>query len=45
MDPFLTVVEMRRQRMKMVQKPSQYVYIIRCVKDVVRAEEVAYYDN
>lgn len=45
LDPFKTVLEMRTQRMKMVQKPSQYVYIFRCVKDMVRTEEVVYYDN
>ena len=45
LDPFLTVLEMRRQRMKMVQKPSQYVYIFSCLRDFVRQEEVAYYEN
>ena len=45
LDPFLTVVQMKRQRMKMLQKPAQYVYMVRCVKDLVRTEEVAYYDN
>ena len=45
LDPFQTVVEMRRQRMKMVQKQAQYVYMVKCVMDVVRAEEIDYYDN
>ena len=45
MDPFQTVVEMRRQRMKMVQKQVQYVYMVKCVKDVVRTEEMDYYEN
>ena len=45
MDPFQTVVEMRRQRMKMVQKQAQYVYMVKCVKDVVRLEELVYYEN
>ena len=45
MDPFQTVVEMRRQRMKMVQKSPQYVYIFKCVGEVVKQEEGDYYDN
>merc|ERR1712098_924139 len=42
LDPFQTVVEMRRQRIMMVQKPSQYRYIFSCVRDFVRQEEVPY---
>eukprot|EP00092_Neocalanus_flemingeri_P076094 GFUD01094343.1.p1 GENE.GFUD01094343.1~~GFUD01094343.1.p1 ORF type:complete len:188 (-),score=73.12 GFUD01094343.1:16-579(-) len=45
LQPFQTVLEMRRQRMKMVQKPPQYVYIVQCVREVVREEEGEYYDN
>ena len=45
LDPFMTVLEMRRQRMKMVQKPQQYRYIFSCIRDFVRQEEVLYYDN
>ena len=35
LDPFETVVTMRRQRMKMVQKPMQYNYMFRCLADYV----------
>ena len=35
LDPFETVVSMRRQRMKMVQKPMQYNYMFRCLADYV----------
>ena len=45
LDPFMTVLEMRKQRMKMVQKPSQYRYIFSCTRDLVRQEEIPYYDN
>ena len=39
MDPFETVLTMRRQRMKMVQKPIQYYYMFRCLADYVTANE------
>ena len=29
LDPFETVLTMRKQRMKMIQKPVQYFYMIR----------------
>ena len=45
LDPFQIVLEMRRQRMKMVQKPPQYVYIFKCVGEIVAQEEGGYYDN
>ena len=45
LDPFQTVLEMRRQRMKMVQKPPQYVYIFKCLSEMVKQEEGDYYDN
>ena len=35
LDPFETVVTMRRQRNKMVQKPMQYNYMFRCLADYV----------
>ena len=35
LDPFETVLEMRRQRKKMVQKPVQYFYLIKCLADYV----------
>ena len=35
LDPFETVLTMRRQRMKMVQKPMQYNYMFRCLADYV----------
>ena len=34
LDPFETVVTVRRQRNKMVQKPMQYNYMFRCLADV-----------
>ena len=34
-DPFSTVVEMRRARRKMIQKPSQYYYVIQCLSNFV----------
>ena len=39
-----TVLEMRKQRMKMVQKPPQYVYIFKCLRDEVKTEEGGYYE-
>ena len=45
LDLFHTVFEMRQQRMKMVQKPPQYVYIVKCLAHVVKEEEGDYYEN
>ena len=42
LDLFQTVVEMRRQRIKMVQKEAQYVYIVKCVRDYVAGKESVY---
>ena len=42
LDLFQTVVEMRRQRIKMVQRDAQYVYIVKCVRDYVAANESVY---
>ena len=38
LDPFETVLTMRRQRMKMVQKPMQYNYMFRCLADYVTSK-------
>ena len=35
-DVFSTVLAMREQRMKMVQKPEQYLYIFKCLRDEIR---------
>ena len=35
LDPFDTVIAMRRQRRKMVQKPIQYHYMVRCLADYI----------
>ena len=45
LDPFKTVFEMRQQRMKMVQKPPQYVYVVKCLGQVVKEEEGGYYED
>eukprot|EP00092_Neocalanus_flemingeri_P105635 GFUD01135429.1.p1 GENE.GFUD01135429.1~~GFUD01135429.1.p1 ORF type:complete len:202 (-),score=73.98 GFUD01135429.1:99-668(-) len=42
LDPFETVLTMRRQRVKMVQKPMQYHYIIKCLADYVMGETSEY---
>ena len=42
LDPFETVVTMRRQRMKMVQKPMQYNYMFRCLADYVAETSTEY---
>eukprot|EP00092_Neocalanus_flemingeri_P029739 GFUD01032287.1.p1 GENE.GFUD01032287.1~~GFUD01032287.1.p1 ORF type:complete len:263 (-),score=84.71 GFUD01032287.1:162-869(-) len=42
LDPFETVVTMRRQRVKMVQKPMQYHYMIKCLADYVVGETSEY---
>ena len=39
-----TVVEMRGQRMKMVQKPQQYIYIFKCLRDEVKNQESSGYE-
>ena len=46
LDVFNTVLKMREQRMKMVQKPQQYVYIFKCLRDEIRSQEAegVYYD-
>jgi protein tyrosine phosphatase len=36
------VVEMRKARKKMVQKPVQYHYIIKCLADFVKGEVSQY---
>ena len=42
LDPFETVLTMRRQRVKMVQKPLQYHYMIKCLADYVVGETSEY---
>ena len=39
LDVYSTVMEMRGQRMKMVQKPPQYVYIFKCLRDEIISEK------
>ena len=41
-DLFSTVIEMRRARKKMVQKPVQYHYILKCLADYVKGETTLY---
>ena len=38
-----TVQDMRRCRMKMVQKKQQYHYIYKCVRDDIKSEDGGYY--
>ena len=40
-----TVLEMRKSRMKMVQKKEQYVYIFKCIREEVKTEEGGYYQD
>ena len=40
-----TVLEMRKSRMKMVQKKEQYVYIFKCLRDEVKTVEGDYYKD
>ena len=40
-----TVLEMRSCRMKMVQKKEQYVYIFKCIREEVKAQEGDYYQE
>ena len=40
-----TVLEMRKCRMKMVQKKEQYVYIFKCIREEVKTEEGGYYQD
>jgi protein tyrosine phosphatase len=42
LDPFETVLTMRRQRVKLVQKPIQYHYMIKCLADYVVGETSVY---
>ena len=47
LDVFSIVMTMRKQRMKMVQKPEQYLYIFKCLRDEIKsatAVEDYYYD-
>ena len=39
------VLEMRKSRMKMVQKKEQYVYIFKCLREEVKTEEGVYYQD
>ena len=38
-----TVLDMRRCRMKMVQKKEQYAYIFKCLRDEIKSEDGGYY--
>ena len=38
-----TVQDMRRCRMKMVQKKQQYHYVYKCVRDDIKSEDGGYY--
>ena len=44
LDVFETVNAMRAQRIKMVQKPEQYVYIFKCLRDEIRINQGNYYE-
>ena len=45
LDVYSTVMEMRSQRMKMVETPQQYLDIFKCLRDEVTSREVdGYYD-
>ena len=44
LDVFGTVNEMRAQRIKMVQKPEQYVYIFKCLRDEIIINEGKCYE-
>ena len=47
LDVFSTVLRMREQRMTMVQKPEQYLYIFKCLRDEIRSATAVgdyYYD-
>ena len=39
------VLEMRKSRMKMVQKKEQYVYIFKCLREEVKTVEGDYYQD
>ena len=43
LDVYDTVLQMRYQRRKMVQKQEQYMYVYRCLRDEVNSEEGGYY--
>ena len=43
LDVFGTVLEMRGQRMRMIQKAPQYVYVFKCLRAEVKDEEGGYY--
>ena len=43
LDVHETVLEMRRTRMKMVQKKEQYLYVYKCLRDEIKSEVGEYY--
>lgn len=42
---YKTVLKMRKQRMKMVQKPEQYIYIFKCIRDEIKRSDGQYYEE
>ena len=44
-DVYDTVLQMRYQRRRMVQKQEQYLYVYRCLRDEVKTEEGGYYEG
>ena len=44
LDIYGTVIEMRQQRMKMVQKEAQYLYVFKCLKDEIDNVEGNHYE-
>ena len=45
MNVYKTVLKMRKQRMKMVQKPEQYIYIFKCIRDEIKRSDGQYYEE
>ena len=45
LDVYDTVLQMRYQRRRMVQKQEQYLYVYRCLRDEVKTEEGGYYEG
>ena len=42
---YKTVLKMRKQRMRMVQKPEQYIYIFKCIRDEIKRSDGQYYEE